>query len=142
MGEEKRIDTGGGMALDGNANTAGGDFAGRDSATTTKGQINEITVRANDNDYRVTALETKLSILEAITAQRFTDYENRLNATNRTIDRNADELREEFLTEVSKRPVPPITWHFWVSGVLTVIAIMTMFYFIHRLDSVVSLLNK
>lgn len=68
------IQTGGGSAINGNVETGGGGFAGRDS------QRNSVTVNNNDNDSAeqlwraVTNLETRITFLEHDTRANARQY--------------------------------------------------------------------
>lgn len=109
---DNQIHTGGGSAISGNVETGGGGFAGRDS------QRNDIRIEANQSDYRITSLETRMTIFEG----RFED------------------LREEVRDEVRKQA--GTTWHYWVAIIAAVAVVITLLFFIVRLDTAISLLER
>lgn len=107
------IQTGGGASVGRNVDTGGGGFSGRDS------QRNDIRIDANSNqDYRVTALETRMTIFEG----RFEDF------------------REEMRDEVRKQA--GATWHYWLAIVAAIAVVITLLFFIVRLDTAISLLER
>lgn len=121
------ISTGGGASV--GENVAARDFVGRDSLT------NDIRIDVQNNDYRITSLETKMTLME----ERMLNWGNQLQAEERKFDNYADDIREDVKKEIRYRPAD---WKFWLSTSLAIVTIVAIFHLIVTINQAVKVIDR